>query len=175
MFYILFGLLQITGYLPVYVNYRSVAHKSRSFPTVHVASVEIDRDLSASAQRMSERTKECGKWRSLQESFVLVVWPVAIRICRPMYLLIAIFSAVGSGSSTVRTFDARCSIEFKIWKVFDIRVRKILGFEKFIVLGVGFENFLGFEFNIWFFLIRSGFGFEHFLDSGSDLNWRTQP
>lgn len=35
--------------------------------------MKIDRNLDASAQRMSERSTEFGKWRSRQESYVFTV------------------------------------------------------------------------------------------------------
>lgn len=47
---------------------RSVAPNPRSYQPV-----KIDRNLDDSAQRMSERSTECGKWRSCQESYVFTV------------------------------------------------------------------------------------------------------
>lgn len=47
---------------------RSIAPNSRSYQPV-----KIDRNLDASAQRMSERSTEFGKWRSRQESYVFTV------------------------------------------------------------------------------------------------------
>lgn len=54
--------------------------KSQSFPKVRAESAEINCNLGASTQCMSERTKECDKWQLGRESYVVVILPAPIHI-----------------------------------------------------------------------------------------------